>query len=65
MASKFGSVGMRIEDLIMDMIQDGVKVFCSIGYCNADDEKRNPEDIEECPIGCETCDGDCFYYAED
>lgn len=49
----------------MNMIQDGAKVFCSIGYCKADDEKRNPEDIEKCPIGCEECDGDCFYYAED
>lgn len=49
----------------MNMIQDGIQVFCSIGYCKADDEKRNPENIEECPIGCEECDGDCFYYAED
>lgn len=43
----------------------GVEVFCPIGYCKADDEKRNPNDIEQCPIGCETCDGDCFYYDED
>ena len=49
----------------MNMIQDGVQVFYSSVYCKADDEKRNPENIEECPIGCEECDGDCFYYAED
>lgn len=35
----------------MNMIQDGVNVFCSIGYCKADDAKRNPEDIEECRSG--------------
>ena len=49
----------------MVLIQDGVQVFCSIGYCGADNEKRNPNDIEVCPLGCETCDGDCFYYNED
>lgn len=45
----------------MDMKQDGVTVFCPIGYCGADDEK-NHEDIEICPIGCEECSGNCFYY---
>ena len=49
----------------MILLQDCVEVFCPIGYCKADDEKRNPNDIEQCPIGCETCDGDCFYYDED
>lgn len=49
----------------MILLQDGVEVLCPIGYCKADDEKRNPNDIEQCPIGCETCAGDCFYYDED
>lgn len=49
----------------MILLQDGVEVFCPIGYCKADNKKRNPNDIEQCPIGCETCDGDCFYYDED
>ena len=49
----------------MDMKRDGVDVFCPIGYCKADDEKRSPDDILECPIGNEVCNGDCFYYAED
>ena len=43
----------------MILLQDGVEVLCPIGYCKADDE------IEQCPIGCETCAGDCFYYDED
>lgn len=30
----------------MILLQDGVEVFCPIGYCKADDEKRNPNDIE-------------------
>lgn len=28
----------------MILLQDGVEVFCPIGYCKADDEKRNPND---------------------
>ena len=49
----------------MEIVQDGVEVIVAIGYCKADEEKRNPEDIEDCPIGCAVCSGDCFYYAED
>lgn len=49
----------------MDMVRDGVQVLCPIGFCKADKNKRNPEDIEECPIGCNVCSGDCFYYSEE
>lgn len=50
----------------MDMTQDGVEIYClpDGAHCKADEEKRNPLDIDECPIGCEVCTGDCFYYAE-
>lgn len=51
----------------MEMYQDGVRVFCIVdnASCNADDEKRSPLDIEECPIGNSVCTGDCWYYTED
>ncbi len=51
----------------MDMKYDKVRVFClpDGAYCKADEQKRNPLDIEECPMGYEECDGDCFYYDED
>lgn len=50
----------------MLMTHDGVEIFClPVGAtCTADEEKRNPLDIEECPVGCEVCTGDCIYYAE-
>lgn len=52
---------------MVDMFQDGVQVFClpDNAQCKADEEKRSPLDLEECPLGEETCTGDCFYYAED
>ena len=33
--------------------------------CKADEERRNPLDIEECPYGHEICDGDCYFYDEE
>lgn len=50
----------------MDMIEDGVDVYClpDTAHCRADEEKRNPLELEECPIGCDVCIGDCYYYAE-
>lgn len=50
----------------MLMIHDGVEMFClpDSAVCMTDDEKRSPSDIDECPIGCEVCTGDCIYYAE-
>lgn len=54
------------EGVNVDMTQDGVTVYClpDGAHCKADKEKRSPLDIEECPLGHEECDGDCYYYAE-
>lgn len=51
----------------MEFIQDGVEVHClpEEAYCAADGKGMNPLDMDVCPIGCETCDGDCYYYRED
>lgn len=51
----------------MEMKQDGITVFClpDGAYCDADDKMRNPMNLEECPIGYEECDGDCYFYRED
>ena len=48
----------------MRVVQDGVDVYCCIGYCKADEEKRNPVAIEDCPYGHEVCTGDCYFYDE-
>lgn len=50
----------------MEMKQDRVRVFIlpESAHCKADEERRSPLDIEECPMGHEECDGDCFYYGE-
>ena len=51
---------------MLDMIQDGVDVYClpDTARCEADEEKKSPLELEECPIGCDMCTGDCEYYAE-
>lgn len=49
----------------MVLKQDGVTVFCPIGYCAKDKGKRKIGDITECPDGDPECDGNCFYYKED
>lgn len=51
----------------MEFVQSGVEVYClpDNAYCNADGEKRSPLDIDNCLIGCEVCDGDCYHYRED
>lgn len=51
----------------MNIVQDGVDVFClpDGAKCRADEENRNPLDINECPMGCDECSGDCYYYIED
>lgn len=44
----------------MKLVSEGVDV-----YCGADDDKRSPFDIVECPIGGEVCAGPhCLYYHE-
>jgi hypothetical protein len=50
----------------MDMYQDGVEIYClpDDANCKADEEKRSPMDIEECPMGYIKCTGGCFYYTE-
>lgn len=51
----------------MFMIQYGVKVDClpDNAYCDVDNEKRSPLEIDECPMLYEVCSGGCIYYHED
>lgn len=51
----------------MEMKQDGVRIYYlpDRAICKADEEKRSPLDIRECPKGYEECTGDCFYYSEE
>lgn len=51
----------------MKIVQDDVEVYClpDNAYCNADEEKRSPFDIDDCPLGCEVCSGDCYHYSGD
>ncbi len=51
----------------MRMTQDGVDVYIlpDNALCKLDERRRSPLDMEKCPRGCEDCDGDCYYYAED
>ena len=50
----------------MKMIQNGVWVYClpDGAMCEADEEKRSQIDIDVCPLGYETCTGDCDQYSE-
>lgn len=49
----------------MEMYVDGVQVFVILGHCEADEEKRNIDDLLECPCGHgDICDPDCCYYCE-
>lgn len=50
----------------MEMYQDGVRVWClpDGACCKADEYKRSPLEVEECPQGEGNCTGDCFYYEE-
>lgn len=49
----------------MDMYRDGIPVFVILGHCEADDEKRNVEELPYCPRFNDTCSGDCYYYKEE
>lgn len=51
----------------MEMYQDGVRVFIlpDGAYCDADEAERSPLEIEECPLGYNTCSGHCCFYEED
>ncbi len=50
----------------MQMFQDGVEVMIlpDEAHCELDENKEYILDLEECPEGCETCSGDCYYYSE-
>lgn len=51
----------------MDMKQDGVIVDClpDSACCKADDAKRSPLELTECPLGYDVCCGHCEQYSED
>lgn len=49
---------MKYEDVDIYCLPDGA-------VCKMDEKRRSPLEIEECPIGCDECDGNCFYYAEE
>ena len=44
-----------------------VSVTClpDTACCKADEERRSPLELNRCPLGCETCSGDCEHYSED
>ena len=51
---------------MLTMIQDCVSVEClpDGAYCEADEKKRSPLELEECPLGNEVCTGNCVNYEE-
>ena len=51
----------------MEMYQDGVPVYVlpNGAYCKADEERRSPIDLEDCPVGNDECVQDCYFYGED
>ena len=51
----------------MIVMQNGVEAYLLVdgAHCEADDYKRDPKDIEKCPMGYDTCTGDCPYYSEE
>ena len=52
---------------MLEMFQDGVEVYTlpDNNFCLADEYHKSPLELEECPIGCRYCTGDCYYYSED
>lgn len=50
----------------MTVKQNGIEVHClpDGAACEADESKRNPQDIDICPMGHDECSGDCYYYSE-
>ena len=51
----------------MEIYQDGVTVniLPDGAHCKVDEARRSPIDVEECPIGCDICAADCYFYEED
>ena len=50
----------------MEIYRDGIEILIvpESAKCIADEEQRNPQDIEICPLGCSNCSGDCECYTE-
>ena len=49
------------------MMKGGVEVTIlpENACCLLEEECASPLDMDECPEGRESCDGDCFYYSEE
>ena len=50
----------------MEMYHCGERIYAlpENAVCKADEYKRNPLDIDNCPLGHEVCTGDCYQYDE-
>lgn len=50
----------------MEMYQNGVRVYClpDDTICIADEEGRNPLDLQKCPCGYKECSRGCAWYSE-
>lgn len=44
--------------------EERIYVLPENAICKADEYKRNPLDIDNCPLGHEICTGDCYQYEE-
>ena len=44
--------------------EERIYVLPENAVCKADEYKRNPLDIDNCPLGHEVCTGDCYQYEE-
>lgn len=49
----------------MEMCRDGIECFVILGFCKADSEWKSIFELEQCPLGNDSCSGDCVYYSED
>ena len=50
----------------MEIYRDNVEILAipEAATCMADDKQRDPQDIQKCPLGNQTCSGDCECYTE-
>lgn len=51
----------------MEMYHCGERIYVlpENAVCKADEHKRNPLDIDDCPLGHEICTGYCDQYEEE
>ena len=49
----------------MDIMQDGVEVYCLPDTARCTLANKSQFDIDNCPDGNVFCTGDCFYYTEE